>query len=72
MSKHILLIIIGLWANSVLAQNLTPAEAAEKAQQQTGGKIIRVSEYDTKKKGYSVRMLTASGQVRTLFIPDKE
>lgn len=70
MSKHILLIIIGLWANMVFAQNLTPGEAAEKAKQQTGGKVIRVSEYDSKKKGYSVRMLTASGQVRTLFIPD--
>lgn len=72
MSKYILLIIISLWANSAFSEIFTPAEAAEIARQQTGGKVIRVSEYDSKKKGYSVRMLTASGQVRTLFIPDKE
>lgn len=72
MSKYILIIAAALWANIALAQTITPAEAAEKAQQQVGGKVIRVSAYDSKKKGYSVRMLTAQGQVRTLFIPDKK
>jgi len=71
MTKYILIIIVGLWTNLAFAQAITPAEAAEKAQQQTGGKVIRVSAYDTDKKGYSVRVLTAAGQVRTLFIPDQ-
>jgi|GEM_PF-5638823 len=72
MSKYILFIVASLWANIVLAQTLTPAEAAEIAKEQTGGKVIRVSEYDFEKQGYSVRMLTASGQVKTLFIPDTQ
>lgn len=64
--------VVSLWANIALAQTLTPAEAAEIAKEQTGGKVIRVSEYDPEKNGYSVRMLTASGQVKTLFIPDAQ
>jgi len=72
MSKYILLIVASLWANIALAQTLTPAEAAEIAKEQTGGKVIRVSEYDFENQGYSVRMLTASGQVKTLFIPDTQ
>ena len=71
MSKHILAIVTALWINIALAQTMTPAEAAEQAQAQVGGKVIRVSAYDNEKKGYSVRMLTANGQVRTLFIPDR-
>lgn len=72
MSKYIFAIVVIMWANIGWAQTITPAEAAEKALQQVGGRVISVSEYDSEKEGYSVRMLTAKGQVKTLFIPDKK
>lgn len=70
MGRTIAIIVLGMWASLTLAQTMTPAEAAEKARKQTGGKVIRISAYDSAKKGYSVRVLTAKGQVRTLFIAD--
>lgn len=54
------------------SQNISPAEATQKAIAQTGGNVIKVTPFDEEKQGYYVRVLTPNGQVRTLFIPDED
>jgi hypothetical protein len=44
----------------------SPAQAAEQVRRQTGGKVLSVRERDG---GYEVKVLTASGEVRSVFIP---
>ena len=45
------------------------AQAAEQARRQTGGKVLSVQETDG---GWEVKVLTASGEVRSVFIPAGE
>jgi hypothetical protein len=42
------------------------AQAAEQVRRQTGGKVLSVRE---KGGGYEVKVLTPSGEVRSVFIP---
>ena len=42
------------------------AQAAEQARRQTGGRVLSVQE---KGGGYEVKVLTPSGEVRSVFIP---
>lgn len=42
------------------------AQAAEQVRRQTGGKVLSVRE---KNGGYEVKVLTTSGEVRSVFIP---
>ena len=42
------------------------AQAAEQVRRQTGGKVLSVRE---KNGGYEVKVLTPSGEVRSVFIP---
>ncbi len=42
------------------------AQAAEQARRQTGGRVLSVQE---KGGGYQVKVLTPSGEVRSVFIP---
>ncbi|MFZ1537858.1 MAG: hypothetical protein WAT23_10815 [Chromatiaceae bacterium] len=44
----------------------SPAQAAEQVRRQTGGKVLSVREQDG---GYEVKVLTPSGEVRSVFIP---
>ncbi|MBK1648708.1 PepSY domain-containing protein [Rhabdochromatium marinum] len=46
--------------------NLTADQAAERARQQTGGRLISIR---PRADGYWVRMLSARGEVRELWIP---
>ena len=45
------------------------AQAAEQARRQTGGKVLSVQETDG---GWEVKVLTSSGEVRSVFIPASE
>jgi hypothetical protein len=45
------------------------AQAAEQARRQTGGRVLSVQERDG---GYEVKVLTASGEVRSVFVPGSE
>ena len=45
------------------------AQAAEQAKRQTGGKVLSVRETDG---GWEIKVLTASGEVLSVFIPDNE
>ena len=47
----------------------SPAQAAELAKRQTGGKVLSVRETDG---GWEVKVLTASGEVQSVFIPVNE
>jgi hypothetical protein len=42
------------------------AQAAEQARRQTGGRVLSVQE---KGGGYEVKVLTPSGEVRSVFVP---
>ncbi len=44
----------------------SPAQAAEQVRRQTGGKVLSVREQNG---GYEVKVLTPSGEVRSVFIP---
>jgi hypothetical protein len=45
------------------------AQAAEKARRQTGGKVLSVQKTDD---GWEVKVLTSSGEVRSVFIPARK
>jgi len=45
------------------------AQAAEEARRQTGGKVLSVQKTDD---GWEVKVLTSSGEVRSVFIPASE
>lgn len=48
--------------------SLSPAEAGEIAQRQTGGRVLAVKPTDG---GYQVKVLTPDGAVRYVFVPAK-
>ncbi len=51
---------------SAIAQSLSPAQAAEQARAQTGGKVLKVKR--KKEGGYRVKVLMPNGQVRNIYI----
>ena len=67
--KHLvpilLSLLLSLFSNNSLAQS-SPAEAAEVARQDTGGKVLKVKKQ--KNNHYRVKVLLPTGQVNTLTI----
>ncbi len=53
-------------ARLILAGAASASEAAEQARRQTGGQVLSVRQSG---RGYEVKILTPSGEVRMVFIP---
>ena len=49
-------------------QGMGAGQAGEIARRQTGGRVLAVT---PKKGGYRVKVLTPSGDVRQVFVPDR-
>lgn len=71
-----ILLLLVLWCGtlhsaSLIAQQLSPAEAAAAyVQQTTGGQILSVRPNpDPANPGWLVKVLLADGRVRTIFVP---
>jgi hypothetical protein len=56
----------GLWLAGQGGGASSAAQAAEQARRQTGGKVLSVQEQGG---GWQVKVLTPSGEVRSVFIP---
>jgi len=55
------------------AQGKGAEDAAEKAQQSTGGRVLNVQDQDRPdKSGYKVRVLTPDGRVRTFDVESQK
>ena len=69
LTSLLLSIFIVLTSNWVIAQPSSPAEAAEEARQQTGGKVLKVKTDENNR--YRVKVLMPAGQVKTITIKKK-
>lgn len=71
LSKLVLATLIALSFHLVQpasANQITPAQAGEIVQRQTGGRVLAVKPADG---GYQVKVLTPDGSVRYVFVPSR-
>ncbi len=56
------------WAGPARGGQVTPDQAGEIAQRQTGGRVLAVKQTDG---GYQVKVLTPDGKVSYVFVPNR-
>ncbi|MGS2717202.1 PepSY domain-containing protein [Eionea flava] len=61
-------IVVCSYTNGVVAQNLSPSEAADSARQVTDGKVLKVKPINGDTIHYRVKILSPEGRIRYIVI----